>query len=181
VEVVPVGGGAENQSVGSLVVRMDPAGRGQTAFVEVDNTADHSVRVPFRLTADDSPIDQRDLDLPARGLTRLSVPLPVEAHAVGVRLLGRDALALDDSASTMAPGGPPRDVLLVGRASPALQRAIDSIPSLRLHVVDAVTADLPHADVTVLDGVLPAQLPPGPLLLVDPPASSVRLVGVGLG
>jgi hypothetical protein len=36
-------------------------------------------------------------------------------------------------------------------------------------------------NLTVLAGVLPAQLPPGPLLLVDPPANSARLLGVGLG
>jgi hypothetical protein len=36
-------------------------------------------------------------------------------------------------------------------------------------------------DLTVLVGVLPAGLPGGPLLLVDPPASSARLLGVGLG
>jgi hypothetical protein len=35
----------------------------------------------------------------------------------------------------------------------------------------------------VLSGLLPTQLPPGtsPLLLVDPPSSSPRLLGVGLG
>src|SRR5262249_59893081 len=47
-------------------------------------------------------------------LTRLSVPLPVEAHTISVRLLGRDALMLDDSSTTIAPGGPPREI---GRAS----------------------------------------------------------------
>src|ERR1700724_508556 len=36
-------------------------------------------------------------------------------------------------------------------------------------------------DLTVLVGSLPAQLPPGPVLLVDPPSTSARLLGVGLG
>jgi hypothetical protein len=181
VEVVPVGGGAENQSISTLRVSMDPSGRAQTAFVEITNAADHPVRVPVRLTADDAPLDQRDIDLPARGLTRLSVPLPAEVHSISVRLLGRDALPLDDTATSLAPGGPPRDVLLIGRPSPSLRRALESVPFVRLQVVDPAVTERPHADLTVLDGYLPLQLPQGPLLLVDPPSSSARLLGVGLG
>jgi Ca-activated chloride channel homolog len=181
VEVVPLGGGAENQAVSSLQIRMDPSGRAQTAFVEISNIADHAVRVPVRVTADDAPLDQRDVDLAARGLTWLSVPLPLEAHTVAVRLAGRDALSLDDAIVGVAPGGPPRDVLLIGRPTASLRRAFESIPFVRLLVADLASGDRPHADVTVLDGVLPAQLPPGPLLLVDPPAFSARLLGVGVG
>jgi len=181
VEVVPVGGGAENQSVSSLQIRMDPSGRAQTAFVEITNTADHAVRVPVRLTADDAPLDQRDVDLAARGLTWLTVPLPLEARSVAVRLSGRDALGLDDATASIAPGGPPRDVVLMGRVSASLRRAFESIPFVRLQVPDPGSADRPHADLTVLAGVLPAQLPAGPLLLVDPPASSARLLGAGVG
>jgi hypothetical protein len=51
------------------------------------------------------------------------------------------------------------------------------VPSLRVR-----TADFPaRPELTVLEGSLPPQLPAGPLLLVDPPASSGRLLGVGLG
>jgi len=181
VEVVAVGGGAENQAINTLQVRVDPSGRGQSAFVEIANAADHAVRVPVRLTADDAPLDQREIDLPARGLTRLSVPLASEVHTIDARLLGRDALPLDDSASSLAPGGPPRDVLLIGRPSIGLRRALESIPFVRLQVIEPSVTDRPPADLIVLDGTLPAQLPPGPLLLVDPPANSARLLGVGMG
>jgi hypothetical protein len=177
VDVVAVGGGSDNQAVSSLVVRMDPTGRGQTAFVEVLNAADHPVRVPMRLSADGAPLDERQVDIAAHTRARLSVPLPVDAHHVGVRLLGHDALPLDDTLETTAPGGPPRNVDLLGRVSDGLRRAIESIPSLHVRPADA---SLPP-DLTVLVGMLPARLPPGPLLLVDPPASSARLLGVGLG
>ena len=177
VDVVPVGGGSENQAVSSLVVRMDPSGRGQTAFVEIANMADHPVRVPMRLSADGAPLDERQVDVGLRGRARVSLPLPAEAHRVGVRLLGHDALQLDDTLDTTAPGGPPRSVDLLGRFSDGLRRAIESVPSL--HVRQNETGAPP--DLTVLVGVLPARLPGGPLLLVDPPASSARLLGVGLG
>ena len=181
VEVETVGGGSDNQGITTLQVRLEPSGLAQAAFVEIINDADHAVRLPMRLTADGTPLDQREVDLNARARTRLSLPLPVDARRVGVRLLGRDALPLDDVAETFAPGGPPRDVLLVGRASPSLRRALESIPSVRLDVADVWTPDRPRPDLTVLHATLPTQLPQSPLLIVDPPTTSARLVGVGLG
>src|SRR5216684_177166 len=94
VEVVAVGGGSDNQAVGNLHVRMDPNGRAQTAFVEIANHADHHARVPMRLTADGAPLDERQVDIPARTRARLSIPLPVDAHHITARLLGHDSLAL---------------------------------------------------------------------------------------
>jgi hypothetical protein len=179
VEVVAVGGGSDNQALGNLQVRMDPNGRAQTAFVEIANHADHPVRVPMRLTADGAPLDERQVDIPARSRARLSIPLPVDAHHISARLLGRDSLALDDVVETIAPGGPPRDVMVLGRASDGLRRALESIPSLHVRAPDASITN--PADLTVLANNLPTRLPPGPLLLVDPPASSGRLLGVGLG
>jgi len=183
VEIVAVGGGSENQAITALNVRIDPSGHGQTAFVELANQADHAARIPMQLTADGAPLDDRQVDVAARTRARLSIPLPVDARHVTVRLLGHDALALDDVRETVAPGGPPRDVLVLGRASDSLQRALESIPVLRVRPPGAVPAQgrQDQPDLTVLVGVLPAQLPPGPLLLVDPPATSARLLGVGLG
>jgi hypothetical protein len=180
VQVVATGGGSNNQALSALVVRMDPSGRSQTAFVEVANESDAAAHVPMRLTADGAPLDERQLDLPPTSRTRISIPLPADARKISVRLLGHDALALDDALDTLAPGGPPRNVVLLGRQSDGLLRAIESIPSLHLRP-DPALADQSPPDLTVLQGVLPTQLPPGPLLLVDPPSTSARLLGVGLG
>ena len=75
-------------------------------------------------------------------------------------------------------------MLVLGRASDSLQRALESIPALHVRPPSTVPADGRQnnpPDLTVLVGSLPAQLPPGPLLLVDPPSTSARLLGVGLG
>jgi Ca-activated chloride channel family protein len=183
VEVVAVGGGSDNQAITSLSVRMDPSGHGQTAFVELANQAEHAARIPMRLTADGAPLDERQVDIAAKTRARLSIPLPVDARHITVRLLGRDALTLDDVAETTAPGGPARDVMMLGRPSDSLRRALESIPALHVRPPSTVPAEgrQNQPDLTVLAGVLPAQLPPGPLLLVDPPSTSARLLGVGLG
>jgi len=180
VEVVAVGGGSDNQAITSLIVRMDPSGRSQTAFVEIENAADHAVRIPVRLSGDGAPLDERQVDLSPRSRTRVVIPLPIEVAKVRVELLGHDALALDDVAETLSAGGPPRDIVLAGRQSADLRRALEAMPFAQVHLAGGAT-DTPAADLTVLEGVLPAQLPAGPLLLVDPPSSSGRLLGVGLG
>jgi hypothetical protein len=177
VQVVPTGGGSNNQAITALVVRMDPTGNGQTAFVELANDSDRPALVPMQLIADGSPLDQRQVDIAPHDRNQLSIPLPADAHQISARLLGHDALSLDDQLDVVAPGGPPRSVDLVGQVSEGLRRAIESIPSLRIRAADAAQP----AELTVLAGVLPGRLPGGPLLLVDPPADSARLVGVGLG
>jgi hypothetical protein len=179
VEVVAVGGGSDNQAIDSLVVRMDPSGRSQTAFVELANVADHAVRIPVRVSGDDAPLDERQVDLPPRSRTRLAIPLPIEVGRVRVQLLGHDALALDDVAETISAGGRPREVVLAGRQSADVRRALESMPFAHLRLSSG--GDTQGGDLTVLEGTLPAQLPAGPLLLIDPPASSGRLLGVGLG
>jgi hypothetical protein len=177
VEVVPTGGAANNQAISTLVVSMDPNGLGQTAFIEVDNESTTAVHVPLRVSADGAPIDERQVDIGPSGHVQLSIPLPTDAHNIAAELMGKDALQLDDRLTTTAPGGPPRTVDLLGRVSDGLRRAIESVPTLHVRTSDASAPP----DLTVLAGVLPPQLPAGPLLLVDPPANSARLLGVGLG
>ena len=184
VEFVGVGGGAENQAVTGLQVRLDPSGRGQTAFVEVSNTADHGVRAPLRLLADGSVLDERQVDVAARGRTRVAIPLPVDAQRIGVRLLGQDSLAADDTAETTTPGGLPRDVVLItraptpgGTAETPLRRALEALPFVR--VKPAAQGSQTPGDLVVVDGPIPAQLPNAPLLLVNPSTSDPRLNGRG--
>jgi len=175
VEIVPVGGGADNRAIVNLQVRTEPGGTKQAAFVEVANYADHAVSVPLRTLGDDVLLDERALAVPARGRVGASIQVPSEVRRVTARLLGRDALPLDDVAEAMVPLAQPRDVHLVSRAPTTLQKALAAIPSVRLTLADP-SSDTPiAADLTVLDGTLPPQLPPGALLLVNPPPDSPPL------
>jgi hypothetical protein len=177
VEVVPTGGGSNNQAITSLVVRMDPTGLAQTAFVEVANESDAPARISTRLQADGAPMDERRLDVAPRTRARFSVALPTDAHHVRVELASRDALNLDDALEAAAPGGPVREIDVLGPASDGLRRALESVPRTRIRTGDSNAP----ADLSVLSGILPPRLPAGPLLLVNPPASAGRLLGVGLG
>jgi hypothetical protein len=182
VEVVAVGGGSDNQAIASLQVRLDPSGRGQTALVEIANYAEHGVRAPLRLSADSAVLDERQVELAARGRARVAIPLPLDAQRIGVRLLGQDALAADDAAETTTPGGLPHDVVLISRntstASP-LRRALEALPFVRLKPADQGSQTL--GDLVVVEGPVPAQLPQAPLLLVNPSVTDPRLEERGTG
>jgi hypothetical protein len=67
-------------------------------------------------------------------------------------------------------------VTLVSDNPETLRRALESIPTIELSVVSPEDAlDGPTADVTVLDATLPEALPPGPLLIVNPPQDNAIL------
>ena len=183
-QIVPLGGGAENQAIASLVVRLDPAGYGQAALVEVANYADHGVRAPLRLLADGAVLEERQVELPARGRARVAIPLPIDAQRISVRLLGQDALAADDVAETSTPGGQPHDVVLISRpgsgggsSATPIRRALEALPFVRLKAADQGSQT--PGDLVVVEGPIPAQLPQAPLLLINPSVGDPRLAGRG--
>ncbi|HET7036480.1 MAG TPA: VWA domain-containing protein [Thermomicrobiaceae bacterium] len=180
VTFVPVAGaGGGNQAIASVAVKAQPSGQGREAYVELINSAAEPVRAPVEVldAASGQPVAERQVALPARGSAGLVVALPDWLSRLAVRLGAGDSLALDDQAEAGAPGGSPRDVLLVSATPDALRRALEAIPTVRLRVVSprGFDAAADSTDLTVLDGVLPDRLPPGPLLLVDPPAGNPLL------
>ena len=164
---------------------MDPTGRGQTAFVELANQADHASARP-----DAADRRRRARSTSARSTSRpatrvrLSIPLPVDARHLSLRLLGHDALALDDTGRrrsrraarrAMCWCSAARRTVCGGRSnrSPSLHvRTADPAPRRRARSTESDRARWQPAR--------PASAA-GPLLLVDPPSNSARLLGVGLG
>ena len=107
--------------------------------------------------ADGAPLDERQVDIAARGRARLSIPLPVDAHHISVRLLGQDALSLDDAIERSRPAARRATCDLVGRISDGLRRALESIPSL--HVRPHRRRQIAAARSDRAAGVSAAQLP----------------------
>lgn len=180
-----VGGGSANQAVVKAQVRPGPTGRGQEAYVELANYDSRAVRLPLVALADDAPLETRTVDLPPDTRVGVTFLLPPEAARATFRLDHADALRLDDSVEiAVSPDARPRTVLLVtARPSAAPRRALEAIAGVKLRVVDptdlGAEADRVPADVTVLDGTLPAALPAGPLLVLDPPVDAIHLAVQG--
>lgn len=184
-ELALVGGGSANQAVVKAQVRPGPAGRGQEAYVELANYDSRGVRLPLVALADDAPLDTRMVDLPPGTRLGVTFPLPLEATRATFRLDHTDALSLDDRVEiAVPPDARPRTVLLVSaRPSAAPRRALAAIAGVRLRIADPSDLRDPpdgaSADLTVLDGTLPSALPPGPLLVLDPPADAASLAVQG--
>src|SRR5439155_4492644 len=72
-----------------------------------------------------------------------------------------------------------RSVLLVSRSPQAWQQALSAVPSVDLAVEDPADYHDTGADLVVLDGFVPAKLPAGQLLIVNPPPDNglVKLRG----
>jgi hypothetical protein len=64
-----------------------------------------------------------------------------------------------------------RRVLLVTRRPEALERALRAIPDLKVDTVSPDRYDGSGAEIVVLDGVVPATLPSGQLIVVSPPST----------
>lgn len=179
VAVETVTGVGRNQALTSLQVRAERPGGPLRAFVEIANYDDRAVRVLLRLFVGDAEVDSRAVNLPPLERARLTVALPAgSAGRIAAQLGGRDALPLDDRVEVAVANTAARSqVLLVsadGTEGP-VHRALGAMPTtdvLAVTLPPDTNVVYPPADVTVFDGLLPDALPPGPLLLVRPPASA---------
>jgi hypothetical protein len=179
----------DNQAI--VATRVQPGISGdQQAFVEVVNYDDRPARRRLRISdaEQEREFESRSIQLPAGAAVGLVVQLPGDVTRVTLQLDGDDALALDDVVEVIAPaiGRRSSSVTLVSDAPVALRRVLEVVPAIKLHVVgsDAYDRALPPSAapgsgnaqlLTILHGVLPDRLPDGPLLIVNPPATSAHL------
>ena len=165
-----VGRDAANRAVTGLSVARQPGGPGtQSAVARLANYGDQPARVGLSLFVDDVLSDRRDVDLAAKGQTVAAFEVPAGVRRVAVKLAGGDALPADDFAEVSVDIGFVRRVLLVTRRPEALERALKSIPDLKVDTVTPDKYDGSGAEIVVLDGVVPPTLPSGQLIVVSPP------------
>jgi hypothetical protein len=171
-----LGNQAANRAVTSLSVARQPGGPGtQSAVARLANYGDQPARVGLSLFVDDVLSDRRDVDLGAKGQIVAAFDVPAGARRVAVKLAGGDALPSDDFAEVSVDIGFVRRVLLVTRRPEGLERALKAIPDLKVDTVTPEKYDGSGAEIVVLDGVVPATLPSGQLIVVNPPASQQLL------
>lgn len=177
-----VGSSSDNQGIVSLSISEGSASASPELFVKVANGAQRAVTRRAEVWVDGALYDVRDLDLPPSAREAYVIALPPESAAVEARLSGRDALPLDDAAWAVAPPRPRIRVTLVSDGNRFLETAIELLPSLEsMSRRSAAEGDAPYgiADVVVLDGAVPARMPPGNVMLIGPTASTDGMTVVG--
>lgn len=168
VRFLPVGSPAANRAVAALTL----GDRGDV-LARVANHGPHDESVTVELRADGALVGSQQVAVSAGGAAevRWNEP-PRGAATLEVRIVGRDALPHDDVAWLALPTDPAR-VLLVTPGNRFLQEALSLYPYLELDRTVPTPEPLPGYDLTIFDGALPDALPPGNLLLINPPAGNV--------
>ncbi len=173
---INVGKSGSNVGVTSLSLRDGPGG--PQLFASVYNSGAAPVSALLSVKVDGALRDSRRLDLGAGDDKSITLQgLPLTTRLVEATLStdkSADFLAADNQAWALRPRPPASNVLLVSENNSFLEKALGLMPNVKLFKATPAQYT-PSGDfgLTVLDAFVPAQLPPGNLLLLAPPNSAL--------
>ncbi len=173
---ISVGSPAANRAITALSARRPPNGTaGYSAYARVENTSPNPASLLVQALADTVPLPSRNLNIPAGGHADVTWQVPDGTLKLTVSLGEGDALAADNSAVLFLPGEG-QDRVLVHSDHPDLyMRALLGYHGLQ-PVTDTLKSEAATA-FTIWEGALPATLPPGGLLLVNPSGGPFAVQG----
>ncbi len=175
VRYFPIGRSQSNAAISALVLQ--PGKAGQTLFVRVTNY-DDSAPTERRLDVylDGTLHNAYNLSLAPAGEQSIVAEVPPAAEVVEARLSSGDPLAIDDRAWAVSSLGETTGVRIVGPGNRFLQTALELLPGIEVTSVPTTTTTFAETaaqiPVSILDGVVPAMLPPGNLFFIAPPHST---------
>ena len=173
VELVPFGKATGNVGITRLQARrslLDPVG--YEILVEVFNASDDPADCRLELDLDDDPVDVVPLKLkPGEHVTQVFEKTSAAGGRLRARIDRDDALAVDNVAYAILPRRDRMPVTLVTEGNLFLEKVFEAMPLVDLTVVKALPpapAAAGRVGLTVLHRKVPAALPPGPVLVIDP-------------
>ena len=179
---IQVGQSLDNVGITTFQVRrstVDPIG--YSLLVEIKNFSEDAVETRLTLNLDDTLVDVIPLEIEPGESFRKQIDSTSRAGGVLTgKLKIEDALALDNDARAILPERPEIPVNLVtadDSESYYLRRVLESIPLVRIIDADSESA----ASLTIFAGVVPEQIPDGPVLFVDLPGPGPEIAGVDDG
>jgi hypothetical protein len=182
-QYVPVGRSDRNLAISGLATGALP-GQPTQLFAQITNYGGADAEVVFDLRVDGQLVSAERVTVPANDSLTRTQDLPDDFTTVHAGLTlpagsaDADLLADDNSAYTVSAGVRARRALLMTTGNRFLEQALRSLPdtqSLRGDTARAETTGvLPGTDIDlyVFDGWLPAALPDGDMLILNPPAST---------
>jgi hypothetical protein len=167
-----VGQSGENLAISALAPRESPGGPELLASVVNEGTTAKTAVLSVSL--DGRLYDARRLTLPAGGRSDQTWSLPAETSTIAAELVPEngavDHLPADNQAWAVRAAGGSQQVLLASAGNLFLEQALGLLPGVDLQrtTAEGLSGEA-AADWFVLDGApVPATLPDGPLLLVNP-------------
>ncbi|MBI3943103.1 MAG: VWA domain-containing protein [Chloroflexi bacterium] len=170
-----IGTQVANQALVAFASRPLPDG-GSQLFARVANFSASSINRTLRLQADGQTIYEGIQRLPPEGAVENVWTIPPGTIRIQGNLLGNDALPEDDQAVLYLATRNTIQSVLVTENAPALHRALAAMAQMNL--ILTTPQDYPRlveklgpgsVDLTIFDGYLPKELPPGGVLLINPP------------
>jgi len=183
VRYVPIGNSQNNLAISALALR--PTQKGPELFARVSNYDDENHRVLLSIYSNDRLIDAKQLDVPpgkSADFTLEDLPNTssiYKAHISDPEQFNAklDSLTVDDTGFAIYQSASARRVLLVSNGNLFLEQLLASLPGLqpfRALPAEDGTLQIPNDpfDLYIFDGTLPAELPAGNLLFVNPSSNS---------
>lgn len=174
VSYFPIGRATENAAISAIALQPNPAG--QTLFVQVTNYGIGPAERRLDIYLDGAVFNAYNLAIDAGREQSIVAEIPPQIQTVEARLAGEDALPADDRAFAVSSLGDALNVRLVSDGNRFLETGLALLPGLRVTTVPTSTASftetVAQVPVTILDGVVPATLPPGNLLFIGPVRST---------
>lgn len=160
---VAVGGKAPNRAITALAARRPPDGSsGYSVYARVENFGPAPLALDVAAYADTVPLPVRHITVPAPGRAELIWAVPAGTARVLLNLPAGDALAADDSAICLLPESAQERVAVQAGDPDRYTAVLAGLPGVTLAEPGS------GADLTILEGALPAILPAGNLLLINP-------------
>lgn len=169
-----IGTRAANVGLTNFQVRrslLDPIG--YEILVEVANQSDEPTECRLEVDLNDSPVDVIPLKLePGQVWSQTLEKTSAEGGTLVARINHDDALAADNTALALLPKREMQRVILVTKGNHFLRKVFEANPLVRLTVVAEPPAKFDAGAIAVFHRDVPAKLPPGRVLVVDPAAST---------
>jgi hypothetical protein len=146
---------------------------GYQVLVDITSFSEQEVEVRLKLELDGQLVDVLPLTIPpGETVTRVVEHTSPMGGELTATLDASDALPADNRALALLPRRDPIPVVLATEGNLFLESVLESIPLVQLRVVSEPPAAAPKGGVLVLDRKMPASLPAGRVLAIDPQGES---------
>lgn len=179
VTYLPVGQFSSNIAITALATSALP-GKTPQLFAQITNYGDQDAEVVFSLSVDSTLFASDFYTVPARdNVSIVSERLPDQFAIIEANVIPSsssqvsDYLSEDNTAWAISSGAANRRVLLKTQGNLYIEQVLRTLRSIEL-TKDNLTRGLPSQlyDLYIFDGWLPANLPDGDLLIINPPRST---------
>lgn len=174
VSYFPIGRSTENTAISAIALQSGAAG--QTLFVQAANYGQQPATRRLDIFLDGAAFNAYSLTLEPGREQSVVAEIPPQVQVVEARLAGEDPMPSDDRAYAVSTAGDALNVRLVSDGNRFLETGLALLPGIKVTTVPTSTATftetVAQVPVTILDGVVPATLPPGNLLFIGPVRST---------